>query len=172
MVACRLPIGSQTKVMLGMVGWLIATGSTEKQAMSSPWRGFAVAWGCSLVISEPLVSSVTLPWERDPARPTPERQPPPARAEGGVRFFKAGEAIRTPGIHVGDVRTPALHLVEPSGTRRPRSGAAGVDSKARRPNRGPGVVIEVSGGLNLVGGGSRGRRDRAARRLRERVSGP
>ena len=108
-----MPIGSQTKVMLGMVGWLIATGSTEKQAMSSPWRGFAVAWGCSLVISEPLVSSVTLPWERDPARPTPERQPPPARAEGGVRFFKAGEAIRTPGIPVARRRsgTPLIGVL-------------------------------------------------------------
>jgi hypothetical protein len=32
-----------------------------------------------------------------------KRQPPPASAEGGFRLKKAGEAIRTPDIHVGNV---------------------------------------------------------------------
>jgi hypothetical protein len=38
------------------------------------------------------------------ASPTQKRRPPPASAEGGVRLKKAGEAIRTRDIHVGDVR--------------------------------------------------------------------
>ena len=32
-----------------------------------------------------------------------KRKPPPASAEGGFRLKKAGEAIRTPDIHVGNV---------------------------------------------------------------------
>ena len=56
--------------------------------MSSPWRGFAVAWGCSLVISEPLVSSVTLPCERDPAWP--------------IIGFAAGNGGRLPSVEQAD----------------------------------------------------------------------